>query len=287
MSPTAAPGRTLTFLVVVPLVAAPPVTAHAQSAGEILGTALDRYEARMEGIDNYTVTQQVMGFTTTTHFEKETVDGRPVFRVASTSFQGETTEPSGGLDDETVTNPYRLLPELVERATLDGSETVDGLATWAVSIDDFSGLDFGSPAGGEGEFRPTRGTFYLDKDEYLLRQMRVEGEMEREGETTPVTMLARMADYREVEGLLHPFRIHMRLEGISGALSDEERAEMQQQMEQLQQQLESMPESQREMAEGMLGPQLERMREMLSSGTMDMTLQVTELEVNEGPPGGS
>jgi uncharacterized protein YhaN len=79
----------------------------------------------------------------------------------------------------------------------------------------------------------------------------------------------------------------MRIEGITGAVSEEERAEIEQQMEQLQQQLESMPESQREMAEGMMGPQLEQMREMLSSGAMEMTLEVTELRVNEGPPGGS
>lgn len=286
MTPIRALGRTLPSLLLVTLVAALPEAARAQSAAEVLQTALDRYESRMEGIDDYTVTQEVMGFNTTTHFEKETVDGRPVFRVASTSMQGMGMEESGSMEDETVTNPYRLLPEVADRATLEGSENVDGMDTWAISIDDFSGLDFGAPTGGEGDFEPTRGVFYLDKDAYLLRQMRVEGEMEREGRTTPVTMVARMTDYREVDGLLHPFQIHIRLEGISDAVSEEERARMQQQIEQLEQQLESMPESQREMAEGMMGPQLERMREMLSSGAMEMTLQVTDLKVNEGPPGG-
>lgn len=279
--------RSVPVLFVAPLVTLVPATAEAQSAGEILQTALERYEARMEGIDDYSVTQEVMGMSTTTYFEKQTVDGHPVFRVASSSVQGMGMEETGSLDDEAVTNPYRFLPEVTDRATLDGSETLDGLDTWAVSIDDFSGLDFGAPTPDEGDFRPTRGVFYLDKDDYLLRQMRVEGEMERDGEAAPVTMVARMSDYREVEGLLHPFRIDMRIEGITAAVSEEERAEIEQQMEQLQQQLESMPESQREMAEGMMGPQLEQMREMLSSGAMEMTLEVTELRVNEGPPGGS
>lgn len=279
--------RSVSVLFLAPLVTLIPATAEAQSAGEILQTALERYEARMEGIDDYSVTQEVMGMSTTTHFEKQTVDGHPVFRVTSSSVQGMGMEETGSIDDEAVTNPYRFLPEVTDRATLDGSETVDGLDTWAVSIDDFSGLDFGAPTSNEGDFRPTRGVFYLDKDDYLLRQMRVEGEMERDGEAAPVTMVARMSDYREVEGLLHPFRIDMRIEGITAAVSEEERAEIEQQMEQLQQQLESMPESQREMAEGMMGPQLEQMREMLSSGAMEMTLEVTELRVNEGPPGGS
>ncbi|MFW6192180.1 MAG: hypothetical protein ACOC83_01730 [Gemmatimonadota bacterium] len=277
--------RSVPVLFVAPFLTLLPATAQSQSAGEILQTALERYEARTEGIDNYTVIQEVMGLSTTTYFEKESVDGHPVFRMSSSSVQG--MGESDDLDDEAVTNPYQFLPELTERATLDGSETVDGLDTWAVSVEDFSGLDFGAPTGDEGDFRPTRGVFYLDKDDYLLRQMRVEGELEREGESAPVTMVARIGDYREVEGLLHPFRIDMQIEGITAAVSEEERAEMEQQMEQLQQQLESMPESQREMAEGMMGPQLEQMREMLSSGAMEMTLEVTELRVNEGPPGGS
>lgn len=279
--------RSLPPLLLVALAAGLPDGVRAQSAGEILRSALERYEARVEGVDDYTVTQEVGDFSTTTYFEKETVDGHPVFRVVSSSAEGMGGEQSASPEDEPVTNPYRLLPEVADRATLEGSETVDGLDTWAVSVDDFSGLDFGAPTGGEGEFRPTRGIFYLDKDDYLLRQMRIEGEMERGGETSPVTMSARMTDYREVDGLLHPFQIHVRLEGIYGALSLEERADMQQQMEQLRQQLESMPESQRERVEGMLGARLERMQEALNSGSTEMTLQVTELKVNEGPPGGS
>ena len=45
-----------------------------------------------------------------------------------------------------------------------------------------------------------------------------------------------------------------------------------------------MPEQQRQMAERMMSGQMERMETLLSQGTMDMTLQVTEVRVNEGPP---
>jgi hypothetical protein len=48
-----------------------------------------------------------------------------------------------------------------------------------------------------------------------------------------------------------------------------------------------MPEAQRAMMEGMLGAQIERLEGMLGGdGSMEMTITVREVKVNQGPPGG-
>ena len=55
----------------------------AQSARDIVDEMLAAYEARMTGIENYTLVQGVMGFETVTYHEKEvSADGRAVFRTA-------------------------------------------------------------------------------------------------------------------------------------------------------------------------------------------------------------
>ena len=52
------------------------------------------------------------------------------------------------------------------------------------------------------------------------------------------------------------------------------------------QRMEEMSESQRQMLEGMLNEQMQKLEEAANSGTMEFTLEVSELRVNEGPPSG-
>lgn len=55
----------------------------AQSADEILATAVSRHDLRMADVENYTLVQEMNGVATSTYYEKRTVDGRPVFVVVS------------------------------------------------------------------------------------------------------------------------------------------------------------------------------------------------------------
>lgn len=264
--------------------------AAAQSGGEVLETALERYEQRMAGVENYTVVQEVLGAEHTTYFEAEEVDGRKVFRpvpvgVEEEAVQQATVSEGQSIQQEQWSDPYQVLTEVTDRAELAGKEAVDGEETFVVTVDDFSGTSLAesvSPA--QGSFQARSGTFYIDDDDYLLLKLTMEGTQQIAGGSHDVAVVAFFSDYREVDGVVHPFRAEIRADGFQTGYSEEELENARRQMEELREQMESMPESQRSMMEGMLGPQMEKFQEMLATGTMNFTVTVKEIRVNAGPP---
>lgn len=255
-----------------------PSALHAQSGEEILRTALDRYQERMEGVDNYTVVQEVMGFESVTYFERTEVDGRPVFVPRSES--GDEAAQS------TPQNPYSEFYALAERAEREGTEVVNGEEAHVLTVTNFEGVELWSPGGGGqvGEFTPERATFYIDAEDYLIRRMRMVGTTSMQGQEREVSFTADFQDYREVDGFVHPFVLDVTVEGLGGEMSPEEREELERSLEEMRAQLEEMPAQQREMVERMMSGQLEQMESMLAQGNMELSVQVTEVRVNEGPP---
>lgn len=251
---------------------------HAQTGPEVMRTALERYEERMEGVDNYTVVQEVMGFESVTYFERTEVDGHAVF-VPRTRSGSEAAR-------QAPTNPYASFVEMAERAERVGEETVDGDACHVIEVTDFEGLDVWSPeADAEGGgFTPERATFLVDTDDYLIRRIHVTGTSAARGEPREVTFTADLRDYRQVEGLVHPFVTEVSIEGAGAQMSEEEQEEMRRSLEEMRTQMEQMPDQQRRMMERMMGGQLEKMEAMLARGGMDLSVRVTEIRVNEGPP---
>lgn len=252
--------------------------AIAQDAGDILRTALDRYEERVQGIDDYTVTYSIMGQDISTHLRKQMVDGHPLFVPAD-----ENAESMDRWD------PYREFPKIAARAEHVGTETIDGVQAHGLRIDDFEGLDVGVPPQVQGEFQPRALTIWIDTGEYLMRRMDLEGVVEAGGQERPMEMTALMQDYRTVEGMPHPFRTTIRVEGMSvgDGLSEAEAAEARERLAELDRQMTEMPDSQRQMMERMMGTQLEQLRKMVESGAFETELVVTDLRVNTGPPNDS
>jgi len=245
----------------------------AQSAEEILRTSLERHEERMEGIDRYTVVQEAMGFETTLSFERAEVDGHTVF----------LPEGRNAAADEQAAGFYNLYPKIAERAELRGREIVDGEECWIIGVDDLEGLDLGEgmAMGGDGEFVPRKMTMYVDGDDYVVRRMAMEGDITSEGETRPMTADIHLADYRDVEGMLHPFETRIVATGIAPGMSEEDMERSRESLAEMETQLAEMDASQRAMVEGMMGPQMRKLREMLESGQFEMTVTTKEVRVNE------
>lgn len=280
MQPTRAAA---TCLLTAVLAAAGASPAPAQTAGDIMNTALEQHEERMEGVETYSVTQSVMGFTTTNRFVKKEVDGHPVFVQAGRE-SGESAVPEGW------GNPYRLLPRLADRASLEGRTRVDGEEVWHVSVDDFEGLELGqlTPEDATGQFRPRHMELFLDTETSVLRRLELRGEMVTDTSSRPMRMDASFHDYRDVEGMLHPFRVAISVQGMDAAISDEQLRQARSQLRQFQQQMEEMPESQQEAMKQMLEDQLDRLREIVESGNLDVEVRVQRVRVNEevgGPEG--
>ena len=265
--PTSAARRLLPLAVLLAL----PSAATAQSAKEILMTSLEEYEQRMEGIENYTTVQETMGFETELTFVRTEVEGRTVFVP-----KGQEDASSGGMS-----NFYRMYPKIAERAELEGRESVDGEQCHVVAINDFSGLDLNQEMGGQGAFVPKTGLLYVDTDDHLIRKMQMEGEITRDGQTSPMTAVTVLSDYRDVEGMLHPFLLHITATGLAAGMSEEESEEARKSLAEMEKNLEGMDDTQRAMVERMIGGQLEKLRKMLESGQFELTVVTKEVRVNE------
>lgn len=271
----AAPWTVLTALATLPLAAA------GQDAREILATALERYEERVEDVDEYTVIQDVDGMRVSVHFQKEMKDGHPVFHARI--LPGGDLQAIPGGDRQQAARSPAIFAQL-EHARVIGTESVDGRPTWVLQVPDAGelGLD------GAG-FTPSTLTLNLDQEEYVPLRIVVEGSMESGGPGHTITMTTRLEDYREVEGLLHPFRTTVTVEGLSGGMSGADRAEMQREMQKMQEELAALPPEQRRMMEEQMKrmPQMRQMMKMMEAQAagkdMEMTIQVQEVFVNRTP----
>jgi len=271
--PTSAGCRLLPLAVVL---AFPPAaaaqSAAAQSAKEILMTSLEEYEGRMEGIENYTIVQETMGFETSITFVRTEVEGRTVFVP-----KGQEGASSAGMSTF-----YRMYPKIAERAELEGKASVDGEQCHVVVVD-LSGLDLDQEMamGDRGDFIPKKGKLYVDTDDHLIRKMEMEGEITADGKTRPMTAVTVLSDYREVEGMLHPFQVHITATGLSAGMSEEDAEEARKGLEEMERNLEGMDASQRAMVERMMGGQMEKLRKMLETGQFEITTITKEVRVNE------
>jgi len=160
---------------------------------------------------------------------------------------------------------------------------VDGEQCHVVAINDFSELDLNQEMtmGDQGDFVPKTGLLYVDTDDHLIRKMQMEGEITRDGQTSPMTAVTVLSDYRDVEGMLHPFLLHITATGLAAGMSEEEAEEARKSLAEMEKNLEGMDDTQRAMVERMMGGQLEKLRKMLESGQFELTVVTKEVRVNE------
>jgi len=269
-----------------------PCVGAAQSASDILDRALERYEQRAEGIDDYTVVQSMEGDLTgmpgaadqnlmTTYFEKTMVDGHPVFVTRNAALDSLAQMQGAGASR----SPAETLRLMKEHASLEGSDAVEGHACWELRVSDAAALARLQEVGGGSAMKLQALGMCLDKEEYVPRRLTMNGEMSGNGQTRPVTMTSIMSDYRDVQGLLHPFKTQVTMSGMaSSSMSPEEREKTRTQLEEAKAKMAEMPEAQRAMMEKMMGGQLEKMEKMLADGALTLTFVVQDVKVNSGPP---
>ncbi len=246
--------------------------AKAQDASQIIQRALQVYEDGAKNTDNYRITATTMGFESKTLMKKQIVDGHPVFFPAQVDASMSSKWES----------PQNWFRQIADRAKYEGSEEVDGRRCHVVSIDNFEGLDLNPGVESEGEFQPTWMALVLDTESLLPRSMRMKGNLVVDGDTRPMSLEALMTDYREINGMYHPFRIVIEADGIMGpgGASEEDMAEAQESLAELEKNLEDMSDQERAMVERMMGPQMERLREMIGTGKLKIEMVVTAIEPN-------
>ncbi len=244
------------------------VFAPSRADSSIAEKALARYADRAEGVDSYTVIQEVAGQEITQRFVKQEVEGFPVFVP-----EGSEAAQTGAIAD---------FARIVRRARDEGTADVGGVEAHVLVIDDFEDLQFA--ALDSAGFEPEQMKLYIDTDEYLPRRMVMKGDVAIGDETRSVTTTVTLSDYRTVEGFAYPFRSKISTAGAMGADSAK-MANARKQLEEFDRKLAEMPESQRKVMRQMMGDQLDQLRHMIEAGGIEETIVVTDLRLNT--PAGS
>lgn len=204
---------------------------------------------------------------------------------------GRIDEAAGRLAGPDV---HDLMRRIGQNVRVAGSTVIEGHAAWTLEVTDLAALRLPDA----DEFTPSRVALEIDKSEYVLRRATVAGEVQADGKRVPVTMETRLEDYREVDGLLHPFRSATVIRGIDQTMSEADRkamtgmpAEIEAKLKEAQASLAKLPPEQRKMAEQALAQQMPqfaqmmtRMAAMAEPELVDATVVVREVVVNRGRP---
>lgn len=259
---------------------------HAETAQEILEAAWDAQLSRWDGLDSYLVEQLEMGQSAKRYFVRSEVSD-----AAGNSRTMFLPAPDGGLGGGCV-NPAsaaemaagqgdmsaEYMSWFMESAELIGEESVDDTDAWQLRAND---IDRAQTLSSE-DISISAMTMWLSKDRYLPLKMRMEGTVNVDSQSRPVTIEVLTSDFRAVPGsqLLEPFRRVVSISGITTGIDESQIAEAKAAMAEFEQQMASMPASQRQMMKSMMGPQLEQLRELADSGTLNMEIVVESITAN-------
>ncbi len=284
------PARCLHLVVLITLFVSGSL--HSQSAGEVLQRMLDTHLRQSANVENYTVVQEVMGFETQLYFEKELVNDQPTFRLRQSRVGGRIiSQPED--DAAGWERLYQLIPELTRRAEYVGRSETHGFPVHVIEVRGLQELEFSPiPDSDEADFVPEKMLLHVDADRWIVRWAELTGTVTTRGGQHDFTATTDLTDYRDIEGLVHPFLITVRVIGLAEAMgvADTDMAQLRAQIEEMKKQMEQMPEAQRRMMEQMLEQRLAGFEDMLEGGgegAMTVEIRVKELRVNSGPLGGA
>jgi len=299
--------------VVTLLVLLVPAAAFSQSAQEIMERVIERDQERKASVENYLIEQTIFGQRVVNYFEKTATPdpGLSSFRlVPASEIQqrqsgalsadelallsagdagnaavvqqlGNTVMP---LPDQSAANPWadrERMMSLLENAEVMGSEQIDGREAYRIRANN---VDYAQPAIGGQEIAVDTMTIWVDQEEYVPLQFRMDGNAVIEGDSRDIYMEMAMLDYRQAGPMYESMRQVMRMGGILTPEQEAQMAEASQQMEQMEAQLQDLPAQQRQLMEEMMGPQMAMLRQMVSEGTFQIETVVNSIRVNAGLP---
>lgn len=278
--------KSMTMVAIVAALLVTGTESRAESAQDILEAAWAAQVDRWEGLDSYVVEQSEMGRSAKRYFVRTTVADS-----AGTSRTMFLSAPDAGLERGCV-NPASAknaqagkgdmsaehMSWFMDTAKLVGEESIDGKTAWQIYSDEVEH----NQALSTEEVSITSMTMWLSKDGYLPLKMRMEGSTDVQGQSRPVTIEMLASDFRKVPGsrLMEPFRRVVNISGITAGIDDAQVAEAREAMAEFEKQLASMPESQREMMKSMMGPQMEQMRNLAQSGSIESEILVKSITPN-------
>ncbi len=240
--------------------------AAAQSVASVVDQMRAQYERQLDAVDTYIVETTLY----TSYNKKVMRDGSPTYE-SQTRMKGQSSNAFAS--STTPTTVYGLqFDRLKEHATYQGTETVNGVRTHVLHVDDPSAVN---PDVSTNDAESM--TYYIDAERSVPTRilMKPEGQGAQGPQASSVTI--NMKDYRTTDGLTLPYRMEFQ---IDMNMSEAQRKQMEKAMKQM----ENMPEAQRKQMESMMGSQMEMMKQMMSGEPM--IVEVQRVQVNTELPDG-
>jgi outer membrane lipoprotein-sorting protein len=267
--------------------------AEAMTAERVIHNMIASYDRQMKDIKDITIIDEMMTYpfpgTKITYKKRTVIEGRTVYKTRTeTETMGEkyTTvwdgvyywlvDPmSGKLEKIKMdTCPYTFLENLkAAQVKHAGTDKVDGHKTHILSFKDMEMM-------GVGEMQKVSGKLWVDARDWVIRKMEMDMVwIDEEGEKIPVKTIARMEDFRKVNGMLMPYRT---VSGMPIEMTPEEEQEMRKGLEEIRRELEQMPPAERKMIEKMMKPQIEMMERALAGAGIEIVTVVKDVKINTG-----
>ena len=177
----------------------------------------------------------------------------------------------------------QTMQDIMSRSRITGRQEFNGVSAIAIAADN---INYVQDAGSQ-QISCDSMEMLVDEDKYVPLHFKMNCLASEGNESRPMTIEREDRDYRTVPGcgnMYEPFSSVMR---IGGAMTPEQQAQMAEanvQLAELEEQLATMPPEQRKMMENMMGGQLDMIRGMASTGSMEIETQVMELRCNTGLP---
>lgn len=258
--------RSWLVLLFVGFLVALPATAVGQSVASVVDEMKARHDQQLQTVDTYVVETNLY----TTYHKKVTGDDGPTYQT-QTKMKGQ--EGSSFATTSTPSAAYGLQFErLKQHATYAGTETVNGVRTHVLQVDDPSKVNPDMAQSNTASM-----TYYIDAEQYVPTRMVMQPKNQNTQGAQASSVTVNMMDYQTIDGLTLPHRMEIQ---VQTNMSEKQRKQMEQAMARMK----NMPEQQRKQMEKMMGSQMEMMKQMMSGEPV--VVEVQSVQVNVALPEG-
>ncbi len=241
-------------------------------AVKILEKMQEAFEKSIEGIDDFVMVKDQY----TVYNKKAWENGRPYFKTRTEMEHIDGIESTSTASESNIYS-QDVYSSLLKNAVYEGTKELNGHEVHVLFVNELEGFIE------DPDVEETIEDFwlYIDSNDWVVRKMKFVMEfITDDGEIKEIEPLIRNSDFRNVEGMIIPYKTTTIISGL--ALSDEERKEAYEQLEEMEEELAQMTPEERRMVEQMMGDQLEQYKRMLDEDEIEIVSRVKEIKVNTG-----
>lgn len=191
-----------------------PGVASTQSVAEVVEGMYAAAERQAAPVQDYTLTQRVMGVETFSYFEKEIVDGRPVFRLKMSDGAGFSLSLAG--EDVGLGDVFLFGPDLVEHARYEGIEPLGNFSVHVLAVDDAATVEIVPPgSASQATFTAKSLRLFVDTTLMIPRRVVIVGDVAADTGSQELTIQMDMTSFLPIESLWVPFMTTLQVAGMT------------------------------------------------------------------------